>query len=87
MVEGGNFKCGLHNFETESKAEFDQHCKEEQHVLVHSFAQCIFCHKPNVPADGLPHNAAGEIVGAVCDDCFETQVVQSQKKRVAQQKK
>ncbi len=67
MVEGGNFKCFIHNFETDDPAAWDKHCIETKHIISGT-APCVFCGK-SVTFSDLPYIGTGKPVGACCKDC------------------
>jgi hypothetical protein len=75
LIEGGNFKCFVHQkpdgsqFETASRAEWDEHCKTEGHKI-EGTAPCIYC-QTTVEFKGLPYQSVGKVVPAVCDKCKE----------------
>lgn len=67
MIEGGNFKCFIHNFETDDPIKWDKHCIETKHKISGT-APCVFCGK-SVEFKDLPYIGMGKPVGAVCDNC------------------
>jgi len=78
ILEGGEFKCGDHDFKTENVEEWYKHCesKDENGDPIHmesGSGECIFCHKENVDCV-IPYTRPGTIKGIVCDSCKKSQL-------------
>lgn len=61
------FKCGIHNFETDSWDEWEKHESEKSHTWIKQKGICNYC---GVPTE---YTYMGKIVNqtkpAICDDC------------------
>jgi DNA-directed RNA polymerase subunit RPC12/RpoP len=73
FVEGGAFKCSAHDFETESVAEWNQHCRdnpihtESGETLCTSCGTKIFFEK--LPYHPIDINTGSKNISLRCEDC------------------
>jgi DNA-directed RNA polymerase subunit RPC12/RpoP len=87
FVEGGAFKCSVHDFETESVAEWNKH--GEQYPDIHYESGATACTKcgTNIEFDKLPFqpidvNTGSKNINLRCDDC-ESKTMGSVSKRTS----
>jgi len=72
-VEGGEYRCGVHDFITTDTEEWYQHMENKDNGHTENgTSECIFCHAANIPFD-VPWTRPGTVKGAVCDTCKEAQ--------------
>lgn len=73
FVEGGAFKCSAHDIETESIAEWNEHCKDNPAHTESGETLCVQC-GTKILFEGLPYHPIDERTGSKnislrCEDC------------------
>jgi DNA-directed RNA polymerase subunit RPC12/RpoP len=83
FVEGGAFKCSAHDFETESVAEWNEHCKDNPIHNESGETLCTNC-KTKILFENLPYhpidlNTGSKNISLRCNEC-ETKIVGNSKR-------
>ena len=83
FVEGGAFKCSAHDFETESVAEWNEHCKGNPAHTESGETLCMNC-KTKILFEDLPYhpidlNTGSKNISLRCDEC-ESKIVGNSKR-------
>lgn len=73
FVEGGAFKCSAHDFETESVAEWNEHCIDNEAHTESGETLCTRC-GTKILFEGLPYhpidtNTGSKNISLRCDEC------------------
>lgn len=73
FVEGGAFKCSAHDFETESVAEWNEHCNDNPAHTESGETLCTRC-GAKIYFEGLPFhpidtNTGSKNISLKCDEC------------------
>lgn len=73
FVEGGAFKCSVHEFETESVAEWNEHCIDNPAHTESGETLCTRC-GVKILFEGLPYhpidtNTGSKNVSLRCENC------------------
>lgn len=73
FVEGGAFKCSVHDFETESVAEWNEHCIDNEAHTESGETRCTRC-GIKILFEFLPYhpidlNTGSKNISLRCDDC------------------
>jgi hypothetical protein len=78
ILEGGEYKCFIHGFNTEDSEEWYKHCEAKDKDGNPSHMQegtsaCIFCQEPNIKYN-VPYARPGTPKAAICDNCKSSQL-------------
>jgi DNA-directed RNA polymerase subunit RPC12/RpoP len=73
FVEGGAFKCSAHEFETESVAEWNEHCVDNPAHTESGETACTRCgvkiYFTQLPYHPIDLNTGSKNISLRCDDC------------------